>query len=174
MLEPRVLISRSHAKPRPRVPPLRRWRWPRAARAAGPSSTRSIPGGFEAMHQQETWPALPLAEWQDTYMTLHMYSQVVGKVRLESSPMTNQWWQVPLYLTARGLTTSPIAHGDRNFQLDFDFFDHELVALTSEGASRRIPLGSAVKDFYARVMDTLEALSVPVEIWPVPVEVADP
>jgi hypothetical protein len=126
------------------------------------------------MHQPETWPALPLAEWQDTYKTLHMYSQVVGKVRLEASPMMNHWWQVPLYLTARGMTTSSIAHGDKSFQLDFDFLDHELVALTSEGASRRLPLGSAVKDFYARVMDTLEALSVPVEIWPVPVEVADP
>jgi hypothetical protein len=104
-----------------------------------------------------------------------MYSQVVGKVRLESSPMTNHWWQVPLYLTARGLTTSPITHSSgKSFQLDFDLFDHELVALTSEGEIWRIPLASAVKDFYARVMDTLERLSVPVEIWPVPVEVADP
>ena len=127
------------------------------------------------MSQQEKWPALPLAEWQGTYTTLHMYSQVVGKVRLESSPMTNHWWQVPLYLTARGLTTSPIVHsGGKSFQLDFDLFDHELVALTSEGETRRIPLGSAVKDFYARVIDTLERLSVPVEIWPVPVEVAAP
>ena len=100
------------------------------------------------MYQQEKWPALPLAEWQDTYTTLHMYSQVVGKVRLESSPMTNHWWQVPLYLTARGLTTSPIAHSSsKSFQLDFDLFDHELVALTSESETRRIPLGSAVKDF---------------------------
>jgi hypothetical protein len=126
------------------------------------------------MYQQERWPALPLAEWQETYTTLHMYSQVVGKVRLESSPMTNHWWQVPLYLTARGLTTSPIAHGDKSFQLDFDLFDHELVVLTSEGETRRIPLGSAVKTFYARVMDTLKDLGVGVEIWPVPVEVANP
>jgi hypothetical protein len=127
------------------------------------------------MPQREKWPALPLAEWQDTYTTLHMYSQVVGKVRLESSPMTNHWWQVPLYLTSRGLTTSPIAHNSgKSFQLDFDFFEHELVALTSEGEARRIPLGSTVKDFYAQLTNTLEILEVPVEIWPVPVEVADP
>ncbi|MBV9453717.1 MAG: hypothetical protein JOZ19_06305 [Rubrobacter sp.] len=126
------------------------------------------------MHQQETWPALPLGEWHETYTTLHMYSQVVGKVRLESSPMTNHWWQVPLYLTARGLTTSPISHADKSFQLDFDFFEHELVILTSKGEVRRIPLGSAVKNFYARILNTLEELGVAVEIWPVPVEVANP
>jgi Family of unknown function (DUF5996) len=81
---------------------------------------------------------------------------------------------VPFYLTTRGLTTSPIIDGDKSFQLDFDLFDHELVVLISEGETRRIPLGSAVKAFYARVMDTLEDLGVGVDIWPVPVEVANP
>ena len=70
-----------------------------------------------------SWPALPLEDWQETYGTLHMYTQVVGKIRLKLSPMLNQWWQVPLYVTARGLTTSPMPYQDRTFQMDLDLFD---------------------------------------------------
>src|SRR5918912_2524134 len=95
-----------------------------------------------------SWPALPLEDWQETYGTLHMYTQVVGKVRLALSPPTNHWWHVPLYVTARGLTSSPIPYQDRTFQLDFDLFDHQLVVQSCDGDVRRIDLGPAVKDFY--------------------------
>jgi Family of unknown function (DUF5996) len=105
---------------------------------------------------------------------LHMYSQVVGKVRLKQSPMTNQWWQVPLYLTAHGLTTSPIPYGQSTFELEFDFFQHCLVIRTCEGQTRQIPLGGAVRDFYLEVMSTLQELGLKIRIWPVPVEVPDP
>ncbi|HET7564144.1 MAG TPA: DUF5996 family protein [Gemmatimonadaceae bacterium] len=123
---------------------------------------------------QADWPALPLEAWKDTYDTLHMYTQVVGKVRLEFAPMMNEWWQVPLYLTARGLTTSPIPYRDRTFAMTFDFFEHQLHVDTSDGEVRRIPLGGAVKTFYREVMDTLHALGIDATIWPHPVEVPDP
>jgi hypothetical protein len=124
----------------------------------------------------EGWPALPLDAWQETYATLHMYSQVVGKVRLALSPMVNQWWQVPLYLTARGLTTSPIPDPSalRTFEMRFDFLDHRLVVETSSGEARGIALGGAVKDFYRVVMDALGELGIDVRIWTMPVEVLDP
>ena len=78
------------------------------------------------------WPDLPLAEWADTCATLHLWTQVVGKIRLAHAPMINHWWQVPLYVTCRGLTTSPIPYGARSFQIDFDFIDHRLNILTSD------------------------------------------
>ena len=121
-----------------------------------------------------SWPALPLEDWQQTYATLHMYTQIVGKLRLKLSPMANHWWQVPLYVTARGLTTSPIPYQDRTFQMEFDLFDHQLVVQTSEGDVRRIALGPAVKDFYREVMQSLRGLEIEVRIWPRPVEVPDP
>jgi hypothetical protein len=93
---------------------------------------------------EHDWPALPLEPWLETYATLHMYTQVVGKVRLKLAPMMNQWWQVPLYLTARGLTTSPIPYRQRTFELEFDFIDHSLLLSTSDGDTRRIVLGGAV------------------------------
>src|SRR5690348_15395041 len=80
------------------------------------------------------WPDLPLAAWRDTCATLHLWTQVVGKVRLARAAMINHWWQVPLYVTTRGLTTSPIPHGARTFQIDFDFIAHRLVIQTSDGA----------------------------------------
>ena len=123
---------------------------------------------------QTPWLPLPLEHWLETYQTLHMYTQVVGKVRLALSPMTNQWWQVPLYLTARGLTTSPLPYGPRTFEMVFDFFDHHLVIQSSDGDERRIPLGPAVKDFYREVMTALADLGIVVHIWTQPVEVLDP
>ncbi len=113
-----------------------------------------------AQHEtvREVWPALPLDDWKNTYATLHMYTQVVGKVRLACSPMMNQWWQVPLYVTTRGLTTSPIPNNDATFEMDFDFFEHKLNIRTSNGVTRQIALGGAVKDFYREVMDTLASL----------------
>jgi hypothetical protein len=126
------------------------------------------------MSAQDNWPALPLDEWRDTYATLHMYTQVVGKVRLKLSPMTNQWWQVPLYLTARGLTTSPIPYRHRTFEMEFDFFQHCLVLTTCEGDTRRVALGGAVKDFYRDVMAALLGLGIEVRIWSHPAEVPKP
>src|SRR3954447_15753945 len=97
----------------------------------------------------DTWADLPVAAWLDTYETLHLWTQVVGKVRLARAPMVNHWWQVPLYVTTRGLTTSPIPDGQRTFQIDFDFHDHELRIDTSDGVRRRVPLAPrAVADFY--------------------------
>src|SRR5690242_20263444 len=84
----------------------------------------------------EPWPALPLHEWQETYATLHRWSQIVGKVRLARMPWINHSWHVTLYVTARGLTTSPIPHGTRSFQIDFDFIDHQLPIRTSDGEVR--------------------------------------
>jgi hypothetical protein len=123
----------------------------------------------------DVWPDLPVAAWQDTYATLHLWTQVVGKVRLAKAPAVNHWWQVPLYLTARGLTTSPVPDGPRTFQIDFDFFDHALKIETSDGRGRVLPLAPRpVADFYQDVIAALDALGVQVRIWTTPVEIADP
>jgi hypothetical protein len=121
------------------------------------------------------WPRLPYEEWRDTYATLHLYTQVVGKIRLALSPMMNEWWQVPLYVTARGLTTSPIPYGMRTFEIDFDLVDHELVARTSDGETRTLALiPRTVADFYRHVMLLLDTLDIHVQIRPVPVEIPSP
>jgi len=123
----------------------------------------------------DTWPALPYPEWRDTLDTLHMYTQIVGKLRLALSPFEPQWANVPLYLTARGLTTSPVPAGLRTFDCEFDFVGHEIVLRTSDGGSERLPLRArAVADFYREVMDALGRLDIDVEISPGPSEVADP
>src|SRR5271155_1719614 len=88
----------------------------------------------------DDWPELRLADWADTCATLQLWTQVVGKIRLAHAPLINHWWQVPLYVTSRGLTTSPIPYGSRSFQLDFDFIDHRLIVQTSDGATETIPL----------------------------------
>jgi len=120
----------------------------------------------------ETWPSLPLAEWQDTYATLHMWTQIVGKVRLIQTPWVNHSWHVPLYVTSRGLTTSPIPHGQRTFEIAFDFVDHRLVVTTSDGTSRTLALARrAVADFYQDLMSALAELGVPVRINAKPNEV---
>jgi hypothetical protein len=123
----------------------------------------------------DQWPSLPLAQWDKTKDTLHMWSQVVGKVRLASAPLVNHWWNVVLYVSARGLTTSAMPHGKRVFEIEFDFIDHRLVIRTGEGQTRSIPLyARSVADFYAEVMKTLEELDLSVRIWSMPVEVSDP
>jgi hypothetical protein len=120
----------------------------------------------------DIWPELPLAAWRDTNETLHMWTQIVGKTRLALAPMENHWWQTTLYLTPRGLTTSPMPEGTRTFAVDFDFIDHQLVIRTSDGATRTMALKPCtVADFYAEYRETLRALNLPVKIWPVPVEV---
>ncbi len=123
----------------------------------------------------EQWPSLHLAQWDKTKDTLHMWSQVVGKVRLASAPLVNHWWNVVLYVSARGLTTSAMPHGNRVFEIEFDFIDHRLVIRTGEGQTRSIPLyPRSVADFYAEVMKTLEELDLSVRIWTMPCEVPDP
>jgi hypothetical protein len=122
-----------------------------------------------------TWPSLPLAEWQATHDTLHMWMQIVGKTRLRLAPRQNHWWHVPLYVSSRGLTTTPIPYGARAFDVEFDFIDHRLVVHTSEGAIRTIPLRpQPVADFYREYVDVLAGLGITVKLWPVPVEVDRP
>jgi Family of unknown function (DUF5996) len=121
------------------------------------------------------WPALPFAEWEDTATTLHMWTQIVGKIRLALTPWTNHSWHVTLYVTSRGLTTSPIPHDARTFEIHFDFIDHQLHIDTSEGERRAIDLKPrSVADFYGAVMKTLDELHLPVTINRVPNEIQDP
>ncbi len=123
----------------------------------------------------DIWPSLPLSEWQDTYSTLHLWTQIVGKLRLAQAPLINHWWQVPLYVTCRGLTTSPIPYGMRTFQIDLDFIDHCLVIQTSDGAANLFALQPrTVADFHSLLMDRLRSLGVEVRIWTMPVEIANP
>ncbi|MEK6409467.1 MAG: DUF5996 family protein [Acidobacteriota bacterium] len=135
----------------------------------------SDPNSTSALAGAETWPSLPVKEWGDTYATLHMWTQIVGKIRLVQTPLINHWWNTTLYLTARGLTTSPIPHGHRIFEIDFDFIDHQLHIRTSDGATRSLALAPrSVADFYREVMDTLRSLGLEVHIHASPDEVADP
>jgi hypothetical protein len=123
----------------------------------------------------EAWPELPLAEWLGTRHTLHMCTQVVGKVKLALAPSQNHWWQVPLYVTPRGLTSGPVPYGERSLELTFDLVDHELVIHTSEGRLKALPLlPRSVATFYDEVMLALRALDVEVRIWRMPVEVPEP
>jgi hypothetical protein len=120
------------------------------------------------------WPELPLAAWQDTYTTLHRWVQIVGKTRLAFAPMQNHWWQVTLYVTARGLGTSPIPAGVRTFEADFDFVDHELVVRTSDAQTARMPLEAmTVAAFYRGYIDLLRSLALEPRIRPVPSELPD-
>ena len=119
------------------------------------------------------WPALPLAEWEPTRDTLHLWTQIVGKIRLANEPLINHWWNIPLYVTVRGLTTSLMTHpGGEAFQIDFDFRSHRLEIVTVSGGRREVALRPiAVADFYCEVTDALAALGVGTHIWPVPVEI---
>jgi Family of unknown function (DUF5996) len=120
------------------------------------------------------WPRLDFADWSDTCATLHLWTQIVGKIRLKFAPMVNHWWQATLYVTARGLTTSPMPHHKRVLQIDFDFIDHQLVLRTSDGREERFALAPmSVADFYAEVMSRLRKLGVDVHIWTMPSEIAD-
>ena len=123
----------------------------------------------------DPWPALPFADWQDTAATLHMWTQIVGKIRLTLSPWTNHSWHVTLYLTSRGLTTSPIPHGTRTFEINFDFIEHQLRIETSDGNLRTIELKPrSVADFYRAVMKNLDELDLPMTINRLPNEIANP
>jgi Family of unknown function (DUF5996) len=120
------------------------------------------------------WPALPYDEWRATRDTLHMYMQVIGKLRLALSPFEPEWGNVPLYVTARGLTTSPIPAGGGAVDAELDLIEHALVIRSSDGAVERRPLGGAVADFYRDVMEALGRIGVDVAISVVPSEVDDP
>jgi hypothetical protein len=123
----------------------------------------------------EIWPSLPVKEWQDTYATLHMWTQIVGKIRLVQTPLENHWWNSTLYLTSRGLTTSPIPYNSRTFQIDFDFIDHRLLINISDGSTMSLALAPrSVAAFYGDVMDTLGSLGIVVHIHAKPDEVAEP
>ncbi|MFI5394062.1 MAG: DUF5996 family protein [Candidatus Binatia bacterium] len=123
----------------------------------------------------ETWPSLPLEAWKDTYATLHLWLQVVGKIRMTQMPWINHSWHVTLYVTARGLTTSPIPYGTKLFQIDFDFIDHRLLIHTHEGARRELALRPrSVAEFYQEVIGTLKELGFEVHIHTLPNEVPDP
>jgi Family of unknown function (DUF5996) len=124
---------------------------------------------------QVPWPELPTAAWRDTYETLHLWTQIIGKIRLARAPWLNHSWHAALYVTARGLTTSPIPDGIRTFQLDFDFIDHALRLSTSDGAKRQLALaGQSVASFYAAIMADLSELGIRIAIDDMPNELPEP
>src|ERR1043165_8584717 len=118
------------------------------------------------------WPALAYVDWQDTCGTLHLWTQIVGKLKLALAPLSNHWWGLVLFVHARGLTTGAMPYRDRALQIDFDFCVHELVLRTSDAREQRIALEPmATADFYAAVMAALRALDVEVHIWTIPSEI---
>src|ERR1700720_3297181 len=124
------------------------------------SNSHEVPGSLEA-----SWPELPTASWRDTCETLHLWSQIAGKIRLVRSPWLNHSWHVALYVTARGLTTSPIPDATRTFQIEFDFIDHLLRISTSDGAQRQFALaGHSVASFYAAIRAELAQLGIQLAI----------
>ena len=123
----------------------------------------------------QDWPALLLEDWEDTYATLHLWTQIVGKVRLKLTPLVNHWWNVTLYVSARGLTTSPMRYGDRIFEIEFDFIRHELRIDCSDGATRTLELKpQSVAAFYGALMQALHDLGIDVKISTMPSEVPSP
>lgn len=133
------------------------------------------PASYPAASSAESWPALPLAEWEPTRATLHMWTQIVGKVRTRLAPPLNHYWHSTLYVTARGLTTSPIPYGDGAFEIEFDFLRHEVCIRTNRGATQTVKLyARSVADFYREIMARLGELEIAVKIWTMPQEVADP
>src|ERR1700742_1678524 len=120
---------------------------------------------------QTPWPELPTNAWRETYATLHLWTQIVGKIRLTRTPWLNHSWHVTLYVTTRGLTTSPIPDGTRTFQIDFDFIDHALRISSSDGAQRQFALsGQSVASFYESVMVELAEFGIHIEIDQTPNE----
>ena len=125
--------------------------------------------------QPECWPALPLDSWKDTYATLHMWTQIVGKVRMCLTPLMNHWWNVPLYVTARGLTTSRMSYGERSLEIWFDFRQHQLIVDTSDGVRKMLQLAPrSVAEFYRELFEMLRSAGIEVKIWCKPVEIPDP
>lgn len=125
--------------------------------------------------QIDPWPSLPLEDWEPTRATLHMWTQIVGKIRLTQTPLVNHWWNVPLYISSRGLTTTAMPYSSIHFEMEFDFIDHNLVIKCSDGALRTVKLSpKSVADFYQETMAALDDLGMTVHIWKMPVEIPDP
>lgn len=125
--------------------------------------------------ESSQWPALPWNEWAATTDTLHMWTQIVGKVRLAQTPLVNHWWNVPLYVSARGLTTTAMPHGDIFFEMEFDFIDNVLSIKCSDGSFGTVTLQPmSVATFYRETMSVLRTLGLEVNIWKMPVEIPDP
>src|ERR1700743_1393838 len=123
----------------------------------------------------ECWPALPLDSWEPTRATLHMWTQIVGKLRLALTPLVNHWWNVPLYVSPRGLTTSSMPYRDLVIEVEFDFISHQLILRKSDGNPASIELApKSVADFYAEFFAMLRSQGIGVKIWKMPVEIADP
>src|SRR5262245_59101015 len=130
---------------------------------------------MNGMSELERWPLLPLSEWRDTLRTLHMWTQVVGKVRMTMSPPLNHWWHTTLYVNSRGLTTGPVPYPPGLFEIQFDFQKHELNVTTSEGAGVSRPLrAESVAAFYSGVFEALGSMGITAEIDPKPQEVPNP
>jgi hypothetical protein len=123
----------------------------------------------------ERWPALPYADWKDTYATLHMWSQVIGKIALKTAPPINHSWGIALQLGTRGLITRPLFSESRRFTLEFDFVSHQLLLRTADGVERALALEPmTVAEFYRRVMALLDEVGIRVRIWSMPVEIPNP
>jgi hypothetical protein len=128
----------------------------------------------EVKPNEELWPQLPLEAWQDTCSTLHLWSQIIGKIRLAFAPLVNHWWQVPFYMTSRGWTTSPIPYKENIFQIDFDFIDHQIQITTDRGDFRSLELKPrSVSDFYRETIEILHSLGIEVHLWTTPVELQE-
>lgn len=141
-------------------------------RPCGEGGTRVTPS---AISREEAWPNLPLESWSDTYATLHLWTQIVGKIRLVQSPWVNHSWHVTLYVTSRGLSTSPIPYRFRTFQIEFDFIHHQLAIQASDGRVGAVPLEpQSVATFYRRLMAEMEELDLPVTIHRRPNEIPEP
>jgi hypothetical protein len=123
---------------------------------------------------QSAWPALPLSEWEDTYLTLQRWLQIAGKVALAHAPPMNHWWHIALHVTPRGLSTQVLEYGGLHYVIVFDFRSHEFLVQTSDGRTERLPLSPMpVAEFYERALGALHRLGIAAKIYPVPVEVAD-
>jgi len=123
----------------------------------------------------ESWPSLQAAAWEDTRATLHMWTQIIGKIRLAQAPMTNHWWQVPLYVTSRGLTTSPVPFDSRIFQIDLDFIEHGLQISVDDGRREGFALRPrSVADFHSELLSRMRSLGIDVWIWTMPCEIEHP
>jgi hypothetical protein len=128
-----------------------------------------------AADRPECWPTLSLETWKDTYATVHMWTQIVGKVRMRLAPLVNHWCNVPFYVTARGLTTSRVPYGQRAFEISFDFIAHQLVLETTDGMRKTLALAPrTVADFYRDFMGMLQSAGIEVKIWRMPVEIPNP
>jgi Family of unknown function (DUF5996) len=146
-----------------------------SSRRPGRRQTQEQEHGCRASACQRSWPPLPLVEWKDTRDTVHIWTQIVGKVRLALSPHVNHWWEVPLYISARGLTTSPIPCPLGIFEINFDFVEHKLDIVAAWGSTMTLRLYTrSVAGFYREFMQALDALGIQVKIWPVPQEVPNP